>query len=305
MKLDPVLLYRAGAAGAHALPPSLVGAIASSVATAVSHQAGSADRRRLVGRHLRRAVGPDLTGPALESAIDEAFGSYARYWAESLRLPGTRAEVIDDGMSWEGIGRISRAVADGRGAILALPHLGGWEWGGFWMATRGFAMTVVVEALEPPELFEWFAGFRRSLDMQVIPVGSGAAMAVVRALRSGGVVCLLCDRNIAGAGGVEVEFFGERTELPGGPATLAMRTGAALLPSAVYFDGPGHRHRAVVRPEIVPRPLPKGSSSADLRAEVARMTQVLAGDLEVFIRHAPTQWHLMQPNWPSDPGYSR
>ena len=101
-------------------------------------------------------------------------------------------------MSWEGIGRISVAVADGRGAILALPHLGGWEWGGFWMVQQGFPMTVVVEALEPPELFEWFAGFRRSLGMEVVAVGPEAAMAVVRALRAGGVVCLLCDRNVGG-----------------------------------------------------------------------------------------------------------
>jgi KDO2-lipid IV(A) lauroyltransferase len=259
----------------------------------------------MVGRHLRRALGPAATDAQIDAAIDAAFASYARYWGESLRLPGSSPEEIDAGMSWEGIGRISRAVQDGRGAILALPHLGGWEWGGFWMAQQGFAMTVVVEALEPPELFEWFAGFRRSLGMQVIPVGPGAAMAVVRALRAGGVVCLLCDRNIGRSGGVDVEFFGERTELPGGPATLAMRSGAALLPSAVYFDGPGHGHRAVVLPEIVPRPVARGSSSGELRAEVARMTQRLARDLEVFIRHAPTQWHLMQPNWPSDRGYSR
>ena len=260
------------------------------------------ERRKMVARHLGRALG-SAGGGDLEVAVDDAFASYARYWAESLRLPGTSPEKIDAGMSWEGIGRISRAVDDGRGAILALPHLGGWEWGGFWMVQQGFAMTVVVEALEPPELFEWFAGFRRSLGMQVVPVGPGAAMAVVRALRAGGVVCLLCDRNVGGAGGVDVDFFGERTELPAGPATLALRTGAALLPSAVYFDGPGNRHRAVVRPEIVPSPEVKGAGSAALRLEVARLTQVLAGELEVLIRRAPTQWHLMQPNWPSDPGY--
>ncbi|HEX3541040.1 MAG TPA: hypothetical protein VHT75_11435, partial [Acidimicrobiales bacterium] len=198
-------------------------------------------RRGLVSRHLQRAAGRPLSEPAPSEEIDAAFASYARYWGESLRLPGSSPAEIDAGMSWEGIGRISQAVQDGRGAILALPHLGGWEWGGFWMAQQGFAMTVVVEALQPPELFEWFARFRRSLGMDVVAVGPAAAMSVVRALRAGGVVCLLCDRNLGG-GGVEVDFFGERTLLPAGPATLALRTGAALLPSAVYFDGPrGHR----------------------------------------------------------------
>ncbi len=301
-----VVAYRAGSAVAHRLPGLVVGGVAAKVAVAASRRGpGMARRRQMVGRHLQRATGVMQTGPDLEASIDRAFASYARYWAESLRLPGSSPAEIDAGMSWEGIGRISRAVHDGRGAILALPHLGGWEWGGFWMVLQGFAMTVVVEALEPPELFEWFTGFRRSLGMEVVAVGPGAAMAVVRALRAGGVVCLLCDRNVGGSGGVEVEFFGERTELPGGPATLAMRTGAALLPSAVYFDGPGDRHLAVVRPEIVPEPIARGAGSAATRAEVARITQVLAGELEVLIRRTPTQWHLMQPNWPSDPGYSR
>jgi KDO2-lipid IV(A) lauroyltransferase len=302
----PVLAYQTGATVARHLPGSLVGGVAAQVAvTASRHKSGLQERRQMVGRHLQRAIDPGLSGADLDAAIDDAFASYARYWAESLRLPGTSAAEIDAGMSWEGIGRISRAVSGGRGAILALPHLGGWEWGGFWMVQQGFPMTVVVEALDPPEVFEWFAGFRRSLGMEVVAVGPAAGRAVIRALRAGGVVCLLCDRNVGGSGGVDVEFFGERTHLPAGPATLALRTGAALLPSAVYFDGAGDRHLAAVRPEILPELVTKGAGVAATREEVARMSQVLAQELELLIRRAPTQWHLMQPNWPSDPGYRR
>lgn len=294
------MAYRAGAAVAQRLPAAVVGAVASTVAVTASRRRPELQGRRdMVARHLRRAWGwaPDCD---VNRAVDAAFASYARYWAESLRLPGMSPAAIDAGMSWEGIGRITRAVADGRGAILALPHLGGWEWGGFWMVQQGFALTVVVEALEPPELFEWFAHFRRSLGMEVVAVGPGAAMAVARALRANGVVCLLCDRNVGQSTGVPVEFLGEGTELPAGPATLALRTGAALLPCAVYFDGPGDRHLALVRPEIVPDP---SAGRAGTRAEIGRLTQVLARELEILIRRAPTQWHLMQPNWPSDPGY--
>src|SRR3546814_7297964 len=61
-------------------------------------------------------------------------------------------------------------------------------------------------------------------------------------------VALLCARDLGG-GGLEVEFFGERTTLPGGPATLSLRTGAPLLPTAIYFDGPDLR-RGVVLPPI-------------------------------------------------------
>ena len=37
-----------------------------------------------------------------------------------------------------------------------------------------------------------------------------------------------------------------------------------------------------------------------LRDDIARGTQLLARELEELIRAAPEQWHLLQPNWPSD-----
>ena len=248
----------------------------------------------MIARHLRRAYGPSLDDQELESKIDQAFGSYARYWAESLRLPRMSFEAVEAGMSWQGIGHIYRGLEVGRGVILALPHLGGWEWAGAWIVGQGYPMTVVVEALEPPELFEWFAGFRRSVGMEVVGVGPEAGTAVLRALRANHVVCLLCDRNVTGTAGVDVDFFGERTSLPGGPATLAFRTGAALLPTAVYFEAGPAGHLGLVQAPI------DTVRHGSLREDVTRVTQELAGRLEGLIKRKPTQWHLMQPNWPSD-----
>jgi KDO2-lipid IV(A) lauroyltransferase len=102
----------------------------------------------------------------------------------------------------------------------------------------------------------------------------------------------LCDRDLTGDG-IWVDFFGERTTLPGGPATLALRTGAALLPVAVYFEA-GRDHRARILP-----PIP-ANRAGRLRDDIARITQVLANEFELLIAAAPDQWHLLQPNWPSD-----
>jgi KDO2-lipid IV(A) lauroyltransferase len=240
--------------------------------------------------------GPALGEPELRRLVDAAFASYARYWAESLRLPSLSGEQIDAGMSMRGFEHLYRALSLGRGAILALPHLGGWEWGGAFLAESGMPASVVVEPLEPPEVFEWFARFRRRLGMEVIPVGTGAAAACLRALSDNRVLCLLADRTVGSTPGVEVEFFGEATRLPAGPATLALRSGAALLPAAVYFGRRADDHLALVRP-----PIPVERSSR-FRADILRITQAVAVELEGLVRRAPTQWHLMQPNWPSDTG---
>jgi KDO2-lipid IV(A) lauroyltransferase len=217
---------------------------------------------------------------------------------ESFRLPGLTTEEVDAGFAYEGFGHVDDALSAGVGVILALPHLGGWEWAGRWVAEQGIPITVVVEPLENEELFEWFVSFRRELGMTVVPLGPDAAPAVLGALKANEIVCLLCDRDITG-GGVEVEFFGERTTLPAGPAMLALRTGAALLPTAVYFTDRRDGHHGVVRPPLTL------ASRGKLRDDVGRLTQLLAGELEQLIRRAPEQWHLFQPNWPSDPGYHR
>jgi KDO2-lipid IV(A) lauroyltransferase len=282
--------FKFGSALARAVPDVVADGLARVAGFGVAH--ASPERRAQVERNLRRVHGPGFGGFRLRRAVDATFESYARYWAESFRLPGTSPEVLDAGMSYEGLHHLDEGLAGGNGVILALPHLGGWEWAGFWVAAvRKQPITVVVEALDPPELFEWFVDLRRSFGMNIISLGPDVAAGVVRALKSNHIVCLLCDRDIGG-GGIEVEFFGERTKLPAGPATLSLRTGAPLLPTAAYYRGRGHY--GVCRP-----PVPS-ERQGRLREDVARVTHSLAHELEALIRVAPEQWHLMQPNWPSD-----
>jgi KDO2-lipid IV(A) lauroyltransferase len=248
--------------------------------------------RAIIERNLRRVHGPELNGRALRKLVRATYASYARYYMESFKLPSLDVHTVAKRFHVVGYEHVDTALASGTGPILALPHLGGWEWAGFWLAlVPRVQVSAVAERLNPPELSAWFTNLRARLRMHIITLGPNAGAAVTRAIREQHVTCLLSDRHVGGAA-VEVTFFGERTVLPAGPATLALRTGAALLPTAVYFDGIGHH--AVVRP-----PIPT-ERAGKLRDDVARVTQLLADELELLIREAPEQWHLMQPNWPSD-----
>lgn len=282
--------FQFGAGLARGLPRPVVDAfarVAGNVAVPIA-----AGRRRQVQRNLRRIHGREFGGLAMHRAVAATFESYARYWAESFRLPGTAPDVIEAGIHVDNWDRVLEARKSGNGVILALPHLGAWEWAGFWVAEcAGVPITVVVEPLEPPEVYDWFVQLRESLGMQVVPLGPDVTRTVLAALRDNHVLCLLCDRNIGG-GGVEVEFFGETTTLPAGPATLSLRTGAPIFPTAVYYEG--NRRRGEVRPAL------DTTRHGKLREDVQRVTQDLATELESLIRHAPNQWHLLQPNWPSD-----
>jgi KDO2-lipid IV(A) lauroyltransferase len=273
------------------IPPALGRPLATGVGRAL--MLAMPGRRAMATRHLSRASGGALRGADLKAAVAGTFDSYARYWLEMFRLPHVGLTEVEANIEVVGYEHIETGLAAGRGVILALPHLGGWEYAGAWVAkSKGNRLLVVVEPVEPPELFEWFAGVREAIGIEVVPLGPDAGKAMLRALKDNRVICLLCDRDIAGDG-VEVEFFGERTTMPGGPATLALRTGAPLVPAGVYFR-PNGGHFAKIGPPITVQ------REGRLRDDVGRVTQELARRFEELIRLAPEQWHLMQPNWPSD-----
>ena len=279
------------------IPEPLAQGVARSVARAMAWRDGppSAMHRR----HMRRVLASECPegvepDPGLVRRWSRrALPEYARYWVDGARLPyETEGGVRTRFVLHEGAEHLRAAMAGGRGMVMALPHVGSWEWGGYWLALEGMPMTAVVERVEPTRLFEWFVGQRASMGLTAVPLGEGSSAALVRALKANHPAGLVCDRDLGG-NGVEVEFFGERTKLPAGAATLALRTGAPLIPVVVY-SGPGNGHTGVVHAPI------DTSRSGSLRHDVVRVTQALAATFERDIRRRPEQWHLFQPNWPSD-----
>ena len=253
-------------------------------------------RRSELATNLARALAGG-TGEAPDPAVldrylTRAMRTYGRYWTEGAKLPAMPRGTVTQRIRFaEGEHHLRDAVQAGRGVILALPHVGSWEWGGTFLADLGWPMTAVAERLDPPELFDWFAAKRVQMGLGIVPLDDAAGGAVARVLRAGGVVGLLSDRDLQ-RNGLDVELFGEATTVPAGPAMLALRTGATLLCAAVY-SGPGRDHHVVVTP-----PLDTARRGA-LRADVARVTQCVTDELGWLIRRAPEQWHVLQAIWPA------
>ena len=270
------------------LDVNLAVAIAERLGWLASFKDSSA--RRAVTSNLRQ-----ITEHGAQSAIDErvltrwvrrSYASYGRYWAEGATLPGlTRPEVTKKITFVEGEHYLHEAMAAGNGCIVALPHIGSWEWGGAMVAAVGYPMTAVAEQLEPPELFEWFVEKRNEMGLLIEPLGAQAGKQILSVLREGGLVGLLCDRDIEGDG-LEVELLDGRATVPAGPATLALRTGAAIMTGVIY-SGPGDHHSI-----LLSKPLSVERSGDGLRSDVARLTQQISDELSGLIRRAPEQWHV-------------
>jgi KDO2-lipid IV(A) lauroyltransferase len=227
-------------------------------------------------------------------AAGEVMRSYGRYYAEALWVRGRRVDYLVDHTEIEGLEWIIQARELGKGVIYGLPHVGNWEVAAPVSGNVKVPVVAVAEKLPNHRITDWFTRMRGDFGIEVVlATGGGEVMRKLEAaLAANKAVALLSDRDLKGRG-VEVEFFGETTTLPPGPATLAMRTGAPLLPIASYFAG-DDGYRVVIRPAL---PVPEEGTRSE---RVAAMTQALAREMESMIRAAPGQWHLVQPNWPSD-----
>jgi lauroyl/myristoyl acyltransferase len=244
--------------------------------------------------NLARVV-PGASERELRLLTREAVRSYLRYWCEVFQLPKmTTAEIIaridvtDDKL-------LRDALAAGNGLILSLPHMGNWDHAGAWLTGTGVPFTTVAERLKPESLFARFVEFRESLGMEVIPLTGGESppyAILAERLRSGGVLCLLGDRDLT-ASGIEVDFFGSPARMPAGPAALAHDTGAALLPVTLWY--PDRRRWGLRIHEQVCLP-----AEGDRATKVQAMTQQVATVFEAAIAEHPQDWHMLQRIWVAD-----
>ena len=241
-------------------------------------------------KNLARVIG---TTPAEvpDALIRASVASYARYWREAFRLPTMNQAALAERLDRVFIGaeKFDVALAGGRGAVMALPHSGNWDMAGVWLAQKYGTFTTVAERLKPESLYDRFIAYRESLGFEVLPLtgGNRPPMEVLaERLEANRFVCLMADRDLTRSG-VQVDFFGEPTRLPAGPARLALETGAPLHPAHVYYDGDD----CVVQIDDA-----LDASSGD----VTVITQALADRFAVNIAAHPQDWHMLQPQWLAD-----
>ena len=236
-------------------------------------------------------------GKELRTLSREVMRSYARYYLETFRMQVIPAERIAAGMhvNFDQADLTLEYMKNGRGVIYALPHMGDFEQAGRWIIGYGAgSFTTVAERLEPEAVFQKWLDFRQGLGMEVLPTTGGPHPFGVMAqrLRAGKLVCLVADRDLSDTG-VEVDFFGEKALFPAGPASLAVQTGAALMPVACWFEGEDE-WGAHIYDEI---PVP---AEGTRKEKAAAMTQAMAAVFEGAIREHPEDWHMLQKVFVND-----
>lgn len=284
--------YVAGSAVARALPEKVSYALAR---LAGGIAARMSKKRGIVAGNLARITGKPADSEEVQSLVVEAYRSYARYWLETFALVREGREFFLERFKLRHEDRLDAVLARGKGAVVAVGHLGNWDAAGAWVGATGRRLVTVAEVLKPRRMFDFFADHRAALGMTIYPAEKGVTERLVAAVSDGAVVAILGDRDLKGTG-PEVEFFGEPATLPGGAAAVALRARVPLLVAGVWgvtFDD-GRRGWEAEMSEPIELPDNRGGDA------VGQLTAQVAEKLEEFIARRPEEWHVLQPFWIAD-----
>jgi lauroyl/myristoyl acyltransferase len=218
----------------------------------------------------------------------KSIRNYCKYLIEFIDLPNldSSQEVVSS-MKITGVQHLQESLQGGKGVILASAHFGTIEVGGLRLADFT-DFHAVYDSFRPEYLDRLIQRKRREKGINLVAVGNVREM--IRVLRAGGLLCLLFDKPVAAVKGVPVRFFGRETAVPGGPAALAMKTGAVILPVFMYRE-PDSTFACAVYPPL------QWNASGDRDADMQGIMQKLMDILESVVRARPDQWYMFRPMW--------
>jgi phosphatidylinositol dimannoside acyltransferase len=242
-------------------------------------------QRRAALDNYAAALGRERSDREVGRVARRAFQNYGRMLMDFLLVGGLSRDELVRRVSVDGRDDLDAALARGRGAIMAVPHMGSWDMAGSYAGALGYRISAVAERF-PGSLNDAVVRTRQRYGLNVITMGRSAVRAITEALQADGIVALLCD--LEQGPGVSVRFFGRQATVPGGPAAIAIKTGAAILPACQYVTAPGHHH-IHLDPALS---LNEGETKESLMQRVVNR-------FEHFIREHPDQWYAFRPMFQS------
>ena len=247
------------------------------------------DKRRALKAAMARVLDTD-DEKAISLAARSSFRNFGKYVIDFIHFLDSTPEEVRRRIVFDDFERINAIMAEKRGVIVITLHYGNWDMGAAGLAAYGYPVNVVAETFPYKAMNALVQGSRRHLGMKVTPM-ERVGPSVIRALRKGEILALLIDVPEPG-GTVRVNFFGVPTEVPVGPARIALRSGAYVMPAILLrVKGKEEMLRPIVDFDLT------FEKSGDEEEDVRRLTQAIMSSLERLIRLDPTQWFIFHDMW--------
>jgi KDO2-lipid IV(A) lauroyltransferase len=245
-------------------------------------------RKAVVERQVRAAF-PGLAEPEVLRIARESYGNLGRTSIETALLPKySKDDIMNLFGTIEGWDVVEDAMSRGKGLIIVSGHLGNWELGAAYVASRVPRLDAVARGMQNPMFEEYLTETREQIGVHVIH-DSEAVRRVPRTLREGGVVAFLFDQGAAGLASTWVPFFGRYAKTPRGPAVFALRLDTPVLFTCAVRE-PNGKYSMKFEEVVVPR---TGERERDVDAIVGAYTNTL----ERWVRKYPEQYFWQHRRW--------
>ncbi|MBL0741264.1 lysophospholipid acyltransferase family protein [Chryseolinea lacunae] len=262
-----------------------LGRIAYTFATKTRHQ---------VLDHLAFAYGPELTPSQVKKMAKKVFRMLGANTGEMLRATRVKDLAgLEAFLTTEGLEHYEVATKKGKGVIFLTLHMGAFDLQVSNMALRGLNPNIIGTPLKDERLNALLWDYRNKYGAVAIERGR-ETFRLIKVLKSGGSVALLIDQDTKVKSRF-VNFFGKPAATPVGATVLALKTGAAVVPTYVYLGADGLQHMHIL-PEVPMK------ITGDDEVDMVYNTQVLTNFIEATIRQHPEQWVWMHERWKTKPG---
>jgi KDO2-lipid IV(A) lauroyltransferase len=241
--------------------------------------------------NIRIALGAELNRAAVDNIARRSLRNFFRSCVEIGVAIKLSDQELRASIPVHGRENIDTALAKGKGVLVLSAHLGNFFLIGSRLALEGLPTYVLVNQPREGRFAKLMDAYRLQVRQMTIHARPRrrAQQELSEILRRNRTVVMIADEYRKGSG-IEVSLFGRMVIARRGPVTLALRTGAAIVPACVIRE-PDDTLKLVVEPELVLDRTAKGK--AQIRDNTIRITQWL----ERTVRAYPDQWNWTNIHW--------
>lgn len=241
-----------------------------------------------VEKNLTYVFGNRLKKREKERIIFETFLNFGLFLYEFLIIRKINQKTFRKFVNPVGFENIKKALKKGKGVIFLTGHLGNWEWGAALLTYLGHSPMVIAKRFKNRFITNYYFDRRQKQGMEVVYLDE-AVRKSLRRLKNNGFVAIVGDRDYTNQG-IEVPFFGKNTRFPTGAFLLAMRNGAAVIPTFAVRMGMCKYDVIFNSPLVIES---SGYKAEDIKKNLMRWVKIL----ESYIRRYPSQWYRFEPFW--------
>ena len=251
-------------------------------------------RLRTIAEHNLKLALPELSPSERERIVRGVFANLGRLLAEFCQLPKLTRENVSERVIYDGYENFGRALERGQGVLFLTAHYGAWELCPYAHALYGHPLRFIVRPIDNPLVDRLVNRYRTASGNEVIEKKNSLKEILVT-LKRGAAVGILIDQNTFREAGVFAPFFGIPACTTTGLATIALRTGAAIVPGVLIWDEHLRKHRLRFEPPVALAQT--GNKQEDILTNTTRCNQVL----EELVRKHPDQWLWVHRRWKTRP----